>query len=64
MSPLCGHELAFRCQILDELIRKAGCRLDSPFITLAFMCLPVIPQLKLTDKGLFDSVQFRFMDSE
>lgn len=64
MSPLCGHELAFRCQILDELIRKAGCRFDSPFITLAFMCLPVIPQLKLTDKGLFDSVQFRFMDSE
>lgn len=55
MSPLCGHELAFRCNLLDELIRKAGCRFNSPFITLSFMCLPVIPQLKLTDKGLFNS---------
>lgn len=62
MSPLCGHELAFRCQLLDEVIKRAGCTFNSPFITLAFMCLPVIPQLKLTDKGLFDSVHFNFID--
>ena len=62
MSPLCGHELAFRCELLDEVIKSAGCTFKSPFITLAFMCLPVIPQLKLTDKGLFDSVQFSFVD--
>lgn len=61
MSPLCGHELAFRCEILDEVIRRTGCKFHSPFITLAFMCLPVIPQLKLTDKGLFDSVAFKFV---
>lgn len=61
MSPLCGHELAFRCRLLDELVKSAGCRFHSPFITLAFMCLPVIPQLKLTDKGLFDSVKFQFV---
>lgn len=61
ISPLCGHELAFRCELLDEVIKRAGCRFHSPFITLAFMCLPVIPQLKLTDKGLFDSVQFKFV---
>lgn len=60
ISPLCGHELAFRCQLLDEVIKRAGCQFQSPFITLAFMCLPVIPQLKLTDKGLFDSVNFCF----
>lgn len=58
ISPLCGHELAFRCSLLDEVIRNAGCSFHSPFITLAFMCLPVIPELKLTDKGLFDSVKF------
>lgn len=52
MSPLCGHELAFRCTLMGELVRRAGCNLHSPSITLAFMCLPVIPQLKLTDKGL------------
>ena len=61
ISPLCGHELAFRCELLDEVIKSAGCKFHSPFITLAFMCLPVIPQLKLTDKGLFDSVQFKFV---
>lgn len=61
ISPLCGHELAFRCELLDEVIKRAGCKFHSPFITLAFMCLPVIPQLKLTDKGLFDSVQFKFV---
>lgn len=61
ISPLCGHELAFRCQLLDEVVKRAGCNLCSPFITLAFMCLPVIPQLKLTDKGLFDSQEFCFL---
>lgn len=63
ISPLCGHELAFRCQLLDETIKRAGCKFHSPFITLAFMCLPVIPKLKLTDKGLFDSVKFQFIEA-
>lgn len=62
ISPLCGHELAFRCELLDEVIKRAGCRFRSPFITLAFMCLPVIPQLKLTDKGLFDGDRFQFVE--
>lgn len=61
ISPLCGHELAFRCTLLQEVIESAGCKFHSPFITLAFMCLPVIPELKLTDKGLFDSVNFQFI---
>lgn len=61
LSPLCGHELAFRCEILNEVMKKAGCKFQSPFITLSFMCLPVIPQLKLTDKGLFDSMKFQFV---
>ncbi len=33
-----------------------------PFMTLAFMALPVIPDVKLTDKGLFDVVNFKFID--
>lgn len=33
-----------------------------PFMTLAFMALPVIPEVKLTDKGLFDVVKFEFID--
>ena len=30
-------------------------RVDDPFLTLAFISLPVIPELNLTDKGLFDT---------
>lgn len=46
-----------------ELKKKAaeiGCRFKAPYMTLAFMALPVIPELKLTDKGLFDGVKFQF----
>jgi adenine deaminase len=35
-----------------------GCKLDDPFMTLSFLCLPVIPELKLTDKGLVDVREF------
>jgi adenine deaminase len=40
--------------------RGLGCTLDAPFATLSFMALTPIPQLKLTDQGLFDSVNFTF----
>lgn len=33
-----------------------------PFVTLSFMALPVIPEIKVTDKGLFDAVKFEFID--
>ncbi|ANB59752.1 adenine deaminase [Anoxybacteroides amylolyticum] len=36
----------------------------NPFITLAFLALPVIPELKLTDQGLFDVSSFQFIDVE
>lgn len=62
MSPLCGHELAIRSMLLERIVREAGCKFRSPFITLAFMAIPVIPQIKLTDKGLFDSNEFRFIE--
>ena len=32
-----------------------------PFMTLAFLALPVIPNIKLTDLGLFDVSRFEFM---
>jgi len=38
-----------------------GCRLVDPFMTLSFLCLPVIPELKLTDKGLVDVGKFRLV---
>ncbi len=35
--------------------------LEDPFMTLSFLCLPVIPELKLTDLGLVDVTQFQFV---
>ncbi len=38
--------------------KKLGCKLDDPFMTMAFLSLPVIPDLKITDKGLIDVNKF------
>ncbi|MFX1417002.1 MAG: adenine deaminase C-terminal domain-containing protein, partial [Promethearchaeota archaeon] len=35
---------------------------SEPFMTMAFLSLPVIPKLKITDKGLVDVDRFRFID--
>lgn len=45
---------------LDGRAHALGCTLRSPFMTLSFMALLVIPALKLSDKGLFDSENFSF----
>lgn len=44
----------------DRLAHEFGCKLYTPFMTLSFMALLVIPELKLSDKGLFDVTQFKF----
>lgn len=52
-------------QAYEKLTQKAkanGCSLHAPFMTLSFMALPVIPQLKITDLGLFDTSVFNFTD--
>ena len=49
---------------IDDCIdaaREQGCRLKDPFMTLSFLCLPVIPELKLTDIGLVDVLKFQFV---
>jgi adenine deaminase len=45
------------CRQVDEVNRAArglGCPLDAPFGTLSFLALPVIPELRITTRGLFD----------
>lgn len=61
ISPLSGEAIAFHSMRLNQMAKNAGCQMEAPFITLAFMCLPVIPELKLTDKGLFDSSKWSFL---
>jgi len=52
------------CRQLAEVYAAAhslGCDLASPFGTLSFLALPVIPELRITDQGLFDVVRQRFV---
>ncbi len=42
----------------NQAARSLGTTMDHPFMTLAFLALPVIPELKLTDKGLVDVAKF------
>jgi adenine deaminase len=44
-----------------DAAHKLGCTLEDPFMTLSFLSLPVIPELKLTDRGLVDVRVFRFV---
>lgn len=46
---------------LEQLARDLGTTLKSPFATLSFLALPVIPELKLTDLGLVDVNEFRLI---
>jgi adenine deaminase len=48
---------------LREAWNKLGSSLPSPHITLAFTTLSVIPQLRITDKGLLDTVKFKFVNA-
>ena len=60
MSPLPAVEVATAYQRLNNEAHSLGCPFHSPFMALSFMALPVIPHLKLTDKGLFDGDTFSF----
>jgi adenine deaminase len=46
---------------LQKAARSLGCKLPDPFMTLSFLSLPVIPELKITDKGLVDVHQFKIV---
>ncbi len=57
-----GYITAKKYTELDRKAKSLGSALNAPFMTLSFMALLVIPQLKLSDKGLFDGKSFRFVD--
>ena len=48
---------------LRRAARDLGCTLPEPFLQVAFLPLPVIPHLKITDRGLFDVDRFALIDS-
>ncbi|MBM2827147.1 MAG: ade [Dehalococcoidia bacterium] len=58
LSPRPVEEVAEGLDRLQKEAARLGCALPSPFATLSFMALPVIPKLKLTDLGLVDVERF------
>jgi adenine deaminase len=62
MSNEDGYTVAEKYTKLDSLAKELGSKLHAPFMTLSFMALLVIPQLKLSDRGLFDAGKFQFVD--
>lgn len=54
----------FNCYFGVAKAKGLDCELCSPFITMAFMALPVIPELKIADKGLVDVNAFDFTTVE
>ncbi len=61
MSTAPPEELERSLMALHEASRSIGCALPEPFLQLAFLSLPVIPSLKLTDHGLMDVDAFQLI---
>jgi adenine deaminase len=65
MSQSDGWQLANDYSLLDAWVKsELGCVLRAPFMSLSFLALPVIPKLKMTDRGLFDVEKFDFVGVE
>ena len=62
MSILPGEEVARRYSDLDAAAKNLGTTFHDPFMTLSFMSLLVIPELKISDKGLFDCKSFSLIE--
>ncbi len=61
MSAKDGYQVAQNYQQLNIAAKSLGTHLHAPFMTLSFMALLVIPNLKISDKGLFDGSKFEFV---
>ncbi|MBC7429054.1 MAG: adenine deaminase [Bacteriovorax sp.] len=59
-----GGEIFEDIKKLKVAYKNCGIVLEEPFIQMAFLALPVIPKLKLTDRGLFDVTTFSYIDLE
>ena len=61
MSADDGYKVADAYTKIDEMAKGLGSGLSAPFMTLSFMALLVIPHIKLSDLGLFDGDEFKFV---
>lgn len=64
MSDKDGETIGADYAKLDNMAKQLGSTLHAPYMTLSFMALLVIPSLKLSDKGLFNGIDFKFTSLE
>ncbi|NPV64923.1 MAG: adenine deaminase [Methanobacteriaceae archaeon] len=66
VAGLMSHEsvniLACKARQLNDFVADMGSSLSNPFMTMSFLSLLVIPQLRLSDRGLFNVEERRFVD--
>ncbi len=62
MTDAAPEEVASKLRRLKQMTREMGCRLEEPFLALSFLALPVIPSLKITDRGLVDVNAFKLVE--
>ncbi|GEA17300.1 hypothetical protein E306M_04340 [Moorella sp. E306M] len=62
MSDRPVEEVAGELTAVQRAWQELGCRLVSPFMTMALLSLPVLPELRLTNRGLVDTLEFKFVD--
>jgi adenine deaminase len=62
MSDKPFEKVCEQVKALDEAWKKLGCTMTSPFMTLSLLALPVLPQIRITDRGLLDTQKLKFVD--
>lgn len=62
ISDKSSEEVISQLQVLNEAVKRIHCKIKDPFMSMAFLSLPVIPELKITDKGLIDVCEFKQTD--
>lgn len=61
MSDLQVDKVAAEYEQISDRVKELGCKMSAPFMTLSFMALLVIPDLKISDRGLFDVKKFELV---
>lgn len=62
MDALSADEMSRKAHALERAWEKIGCVMPSPFMTMAFIPLACLPELRLTNRGLVDCTSFQFAD--
>jgi adenine deaminase len=61
LSDRAAEEVAAGAEAVDRAATELGVSMGSPFMAMSFLALSVIPELKITDRGLVDTVRFELV---